>query len=233
MLMRIIDKQYLLTPFYGSRRFSEWLKRQGHNVNRKRVQHLMQKMGITAIYPRLQTSKREPNHKIYPYLLKALKIEEVNQVWSADITYIPMEKGFMYLVAIMDIYSRYLLSWSLSNSLETDFCLEALESSLSNDKPEIFNTDQGVQFTSHRFTEMLEVKEIKISMDGKGRYTDNIFIERLWRALKYEEIYLKNYENGIELYRSLKRYFDFYNHERPHQSLNYMTPSEVYFGQNK
>ena len=227
-LMSLIDRQYLATPFYGSRRVTAWLKIQGHHVNRKRVQRLMRLMGIEAIYRRPNTSKPSPQHKVYPYLLRNLEISKVNQVWASDITYIPMARGFMYLVVIMDWYSRYVLSWRLSNTLDADFCVDALEEALSKAKPEIFNTDQGSQFTSDAFTGMLLEHDIQISMDGKGRYLDNIFVERLWRSVKYEEVYLKAYENVDEAKAGLGTYLDFYNDERPHQSLGYQTPYRVF-----
>jgi putative transposase len=228
-LMRLIDEQYLKTPFYGSRRMVEILKQEGYNVNRKRVQRLMRRMGLEAIYPRPRTSQTNPSHKIYPYLLKDLTIVHSNQVWSTDITYVPMKRGFMYLVAIMDWFSRYILSWKLSNTMDTHFCLEALEAALNNGKPIIFNSDQGSQFTSLEFIRRLETDNIAISMDSKGRALDNIFIERLWRSVKYEDIYIKDYENGYELESGLHQYFELYNNQRPHQSLEYKTPACIYF----
>ncbi len=227
-LMRLIDCQYLARPYYGSRRMTVWLRAQGYGVNRKRVQRVMRLMGIEAIYRRPNTSKPSPQHKVYPYLLRDLKISSVNQVWASDITYIPMAHGFMYLVVIMDWYSRYVLSWRLSNTLDADFCVDALEEALSKAKPEIFNTDQGSQFTSDAFTGMLLEQDIQISMDGKGRYLDNIFVERLWRSVKYEEVYLKAYEGVGEAKSGLGTYLDFYNDERPHQSLEYRTPRQVF-----
>ena len=227
-LMRLMDEQYLQTPFYGWRRMTAWLRRQGYEVNHKRVRRLLLKMGLQAIYPKPKTSQRAPGHKIYPYLLRNLVIERPNQVWSTDITFVPMPHGFMYLVAIIDWFSRYVLAWQLSNTLEADFCLLALEQALATGKPEIFNTDQGSQFTSHRFTSRLEQDNIRISMDGRGRALDNIFIERLWRTVKYENIYLNAYPSVLELDLGLLDYFHFYNHERPHQSLNYLTPNEVH-----
>ena len=197
--MREIDRQYMLTPFYGSRRIVAWLKTQGYQVNRKRVQRLMRTMGLEAIYRRPRTSQPVPGHKVYHYLLRGVEINRVNQAWTADITYIPMAKGFLYVVAIMDWYSRYVLSWRVSNTLEADFCVDALEEALSKGKPEVFNTDQGSQFTSEAFTGLLEQHGVRVSMDGKGRYTDNLFIERLWRSLKYEEVYLKAYTGGSEV----------------------------------
>ena len=198
-LMSLIDRQYLKTPFYGSRRMTAWLKREGHAVNRKRVRRLMRRLGLEAIYRKPNTSKPAAGNKVYPYLLRGLAIDRVNQVWCADITYIPMARGFLYLVAIMDWVSRYVLAWRLSNSLDADFCVDAFEGALARfDEPEIFNTDQGCQFTSTAFTGVLENHDIRISMDGKGRCMDNIFVERLWRSLKYEEVYLKAYDDGTE-----------------------------------
>lgn len=227
-LMRLIDEQYLRTPFYGSRRMREWLKSEGRTLNRKRLQRLMRQMGIAAIYPKPRTTIAGRGHKIYPYLLRNVAVVRVDQVWSTDITYIPLKRGFMYLVAVLDWYSRCVLSWRLSNSLETSFCLEALDESLREGRPEIFNTDQGVQFTSTAFTSRLEQDEVAISMDGRGRALDNVFIERLWRSLKYEDIYLKEYATVDDLYEGLKSYLAFYNGERPHQALEYRTPQEVY-----
>ena len=228
-LMKLIDRQYLATPFYGARKIAAWLKSQSHQVNRKRVRRLMQLMGLKAIYRRPRTSKPAPGHKIYPYLLGGMKITRPNQVWAADITYIPMARGFLYLVAIIDWYSRYVLSWKLSNTLDVDFCIEALEEALKKGKPEIFNTDQGSQFTGEAFTGLLQQHGIRISMDGKGSYNDNLFIERLWRSVKYEEVYLKAYQDGREARIGLGNYFRFYNTERPHQSHGYRTPAEVYY----
>ena len=229
-LMREIDEQYTKTPYFGSRKMTAWLNRQAHHINRKRVQRLMRIMGIAAIYPRPKTSRSHPENRIYPYLLRDLRIMRSNQVWSSDITYIPMKRGFMYLVAVMDLFSRYVLSWEISNTLESDFCVVALENALSSHTPEIFNTDQGVQFTSNDFIKVVESHKVQLSMDGKGRFTDNIFIERLWRSLKYEDIYIKNYDKSLELYRGLHNYFNIYNRERPHQALEYMTPEEVFRG---
>ena len=227
-LMELIDQQYTRTPFYGSPKLTVWLKRQGYEVNHKRVERLMRKMGMQAIYPKPFTSRRDSAHKIYPYLLSGVEVVYPNQVWSADITYIRVKGGFLYLVAIIDWYSRFVLSWRLSNTLEGCFCVEALEAALRRSRPEIFNTDQGAQFTSVRFVSILEDREINVSMDGRGRAMDNIFVERLWRSVKYEEVYLKDYRTGQEAYRGLRRYFEFYNSERFHQSLNYRTPLEVY-----
>ena len=227
-LMKLIDRQYLATPFYGARKIAAWLKSQSHQVNRKRVRRLMQLMGLKAVYRRPRTSKPAPGHKIYPYLLDGLEITRPNQVWAADITYIPMARGFLYLVAIIDWYSRYVLSWRLSNTLDAGFCVEALEEALKNGKPDIFNTDQGAQFTSEAFTGLLQQHGVKISMDGKGSYKDNLFIERLWRSVKYEEVYLKAYQDAREARIGLGNYFRFYNTERPHQTHGYRTPAEVY-----
>jgi len=227
--MKLIDIQYLATPFYGARKIAVEFKRQkGLVVNRKRVRRLMQRMGIRAVYRRPRTSKPAPGHKIYPYLLRDLKITRPNQVWAADITYIPMARGFLYLVAIIDWYSRYVISWRISNTLDADFCVAALEEALSKGTPEIFNTDQGSQFTGESFTRLLKEHGVRISMDGKGSYNDNLFIERLWRTVKYEEVYLKAYEDGREARISLGEYIHFYNTTRPHQSLGYLTPAEVY-----
>lgn len=229
-LMRLIDQQYTRTPFYGSRRVTNWLEREGHRVNRKRVQRLMRKMGLEAIYPRPRLSMAGPEHKVYPYLLRGMEIRRPDHVWSTDITYVPMRQGFMYLVAVMDWHSRYVLSWQLSNTMDMTFCLVALEEALGKGRPEIFNTDQGAQFTSQAFTGRLEEAGVSISMDGRGRFLDNIFVERLWRTVKYEDIYIKGYTTVPELEAGLADYFWFYNHERPHQSLRYQTPAAVYFG---
>jgi putative transposase len=227
-LMRRIDEQYLKTPFYGSRRMAAWLTREGEEVNRKRVKRLMGLMGLEAIHPGPRTTVRNPDHKVYPYLLRGVKVERRDQVWSTDITYIPMYQGFMYLTAVIDWYSRYVLSWSLSNSLDGRFCLEALEEALRQGKPGIFNTDQGVQYPARSFTSRLEAAGVLVSMDGRGRALDNVFVERLWRSLKYEEVYLKDYRSVAELVTGLTNWFRFYNEERPHQSLKYRTPAEVY-----
>ncbi|GAJ11409.1 unnamed protein product, partial [marine sediment metagenome] len=226
--IKLIDRQYLSTPFYGARKIAAWLKSQGQRVNRKRVRRLMQLMGLRAIYRRPRISKPAPGHKIYPYLLNGMNITRPNQVWAADITYIPMAQGFLYLVAIIDWYSRYVLSWRLSNTLDAGFCVEALKEALKKGRPEIFNTDQGAQFTSEAFTGLLEQHGVRISMDGKGSYNDNLFIERLWRTVKYEEVYLKAYQDGRDARISLGNYFRFYNTERPHQALGYRTPAEVF-----
>jgi putative transposase len=227
--MKLIDCQYLITPYYGARKMAVRLKSQGHLVNRKRVRRLMCLMGLKAIYRRPRTSKPAAGHKVHPYLLGGLKITRPNQVWTADITYIPMARGFLYLVAIIDWYSRYVLSWKLSNTLDAGFCVEALEEALRKGRPDIFNTDQGAQFTAEAFIEILEKNDIRISMDGKGSYNDNLFIERLWRTVKYEEVYLKAYQDARDAKINLGNYFHFYNTERPHQSHGYRTPAEVYF----
>lgn len=227
-LMALMDRQYMKTPFYGSRRMRVWLSGQGHPVGRDRTRRLMRLAGLEAVYRRPNTSRPTREHRVYPYLLKGMTIERVNHVWTADITYIPMARGFLYLVAVMDWYSRYVLAWRLSNTLEVGFCVEALEEALSNGKPEIFNTDQGSQFTSAAFTGPLLERGIQVSMDGKGRYLDNIFVERLWRSIKYEEVYLKAYKDGTEARQGIGAYLDFYNHERPHQALGYWTPQEVF-----
>ena len=227
-LMALMDRQYLKTPFYGSRRMKAWLLQQGHLVSRNRVRRLMRLMGLEAIYRRPHTSQPAPGHRVYPYLLKGLEVNRVNQVWATDITYIPMARGFLYLVAIMDWHSRYVLAWKLSNALETDFCVAALEEALAKGRPEIFNTDQGSQFTSEAFTGLLLEQGIQVSMDGKGRYQDNIFVERLWRSVKYEEAYLKAYQTVAEARAGIGAYLEFYNQQRPHQALNYRTPEEVH-----
>ena len=219
LLMRLIDEQYTKTPFYGWPRMTAQLRRQGYAINHKRVQRLMQVMGMQAIYPKHRTSIAAKGHKVYPYLLRNLTITRPNQVWSADITYIRMLRGFMYLVAIIDWYSRYVVAWQLSNTLDGRFCLDALEQSLAQGRPEIFNTDQGVQFTAQAFTSCLEGAGIRVSMDGRGRALDNVFVERLWRSVKYEDIYLHEYATVPELEKGLERYFTFYNYERLHQSL--------------
>lgn len=228
-LMRLIDEQYLQTPFYGVAQMTAWLQRSGYPVNIKRIRRLLRKMGLEAVYPRPDLSKPDKEHTVYPYLLRGVQIREVNHVWSTDITYIPMARGFMYLVAVMDWYSRYVLSWELSNTLETSFCIHALQQALSKyGTPQIFNTDQGSQFTANSFTGVLKDKGIAISMDGKGRATDNAFIERLWRSTKYEYVYLEVPQTVPQLYKGLDRYFDFYNRHRPHSSLDRKTPEEVY-----
>ena len=231
-LMRLIDEQYLQRPFYGSRKMTRWLISKKHEVNRKRVQRLMRQMDLAALYPRRRTSQPGKGHKIYPYLLRDLPIERANQVWATDITYVPMAKGFMYLVAIMDWHSRRVLSWRVSNTLDTEFCVEALEEALQRfGAPQIFNTDQGSQFTSEAFTGVLKAHGIAISMDGKGRWVDNVFVERLWRSVKYEDVYLRAYETPRELREGLHRYFEFYNTRRRHSALDRRTPDAVYFEQ--
>jgi putative transposase len=230
-LMALMDRQYLKTPFYGSRRMKAWLLQQGHLVSRHRVRRLMRLLGLEAIYRRPRTSQPTPGHRVYPYLLKGLEVNRVNQVWSTDITYIPMARGFLYLVAIMDWHSRYLLAWRLSTTMEMDFCMAALEEALAKGRPEIFNTDQGSQFTSEAFTGLLLEQGIQVSMDGKGRYLDNIFVERLWRSVKYEEVYLKAYQTVAEARAGIGSYLEFYNQQRPHQALDYRTPAEVYLSQ--
>jgi len=227
-LMDLIDRQHTKTPFYGSRRLNAWLNLQGHQTNRKRVQRLMKLMGIEAIYPKPKLTRRNEEHKVYPYLLKGVKIENPDHVWSTDITYIKIGNGFVYLTAVIDWYSRYVLSWQLSNSLENTFCIEALEEALAISKPEIFNTDQGCQYTSKNFLKLLTDNSIKVSMDSKGRALDNIFVERLWRTVKYEEVYLKDYQTMKSARSSLKAYFQFYNQERLHKALQYKTPEFIY-----
>ncbi len=228
-VMSFIDRQHIQTPFYGSRKMVVELRKSGYIVNRKRVQRLMKTMGISAISPKRSLSQSNKAHKIYPYLLKDVKIDTPNFVWSTDITYIQLREGFLYLVAIIDWYSRYVLSWRLSNTLDVSFCLEALEEALEKGTPVIFNSDQGSQFTSKDFTQILLDKGIKISMDGRGRVFDNIFIERLWRSVKYENVYLKGYETCEETIDGLCSYFPFYNNQRPHQSLGYKVPHEIHY----
>jgi len=219
-LMNLIDVQYTKTPYYGTRRMCDYLKNLGYKIDRKRVRRLYKLMGIVAIYPKKWLSKPGADHKIYPYLLKGLDINRPNMVWESDITYLRMEHGFMYLVAIIDVYSRYVVAWSISNTLTVGFCTEALKRAISmHGTPEYFNTDQGSQFTSDVFTAVLLKNDIKISMDGKGRYLDNIFVERLWRSVKYEYLYLNLPKDGVELYHGLDEYFTTYNHERPHQTI--------------
>jgi putative transposase len=227
-LMRLLDEQYLRTPFYGSRRMTAWLQQEGHAVNRKRVQRLMRIMGIEGLTPRRSTSKPAKGQRVFPYLLRGVEITHPDHVWSTDITYIPLRGGFVYLTAIMDWYSRYVLAWRLSNRLDGGFCLEALDEALTIGQPEVFNSDQGSQFTSDAFVNRLLNRSVAVSMDGRGRALDNAFIERLWRSLKYEDIYLKEYATADELYEGLLRYFEMYNHERLHQSLDYQTPYSVY-----
>lgn len=228
VLMNLIDEQYTRTPFYGSRKMVVFLREKDYRINRKRIQRLMRKMGIQGICPGPNTSRRRMEHIVYPYLLRGLSIERPNQVWSADITYIRLLHGFAYLIAIMDWYSRFVLAWRLSNSLDTEFCIEALGEALAHGSPEIFNTDQGCQFTSDNFTGMLLAKKIQISMDSRGRALDNIFNERLWRSVKYEDVYPRGYGAMADAYGGLRNYFLFYNHERFHQALQYQTPAQVY-----
>ena len=229
-LMRLIDEQYMTTPFYGSRRMTVWLTHEGHAVNRKRVQRLMQLMDLEAIYPKPRLSLANKEHRKFPYLLRGLSVNRVNQVWSTDITYVPMSRGFMYLVAVIDWHSRYVLSWRLSNSLESSFCMEALEAALELGCPEIFNTDQGVQFTNQLFTGRLEQAGVSISMDGRGRALDNVFVERLWWSVKHEHVYRHDHQTVVSLYRGLDTYLEFFNRKRRHQSLEYETPWDVYHG---
>ena len=228
MLMRLIDEQYTRRPFYGSRRMTISLREQGYTVNRKRVARLMEAMGLEAVYPKPKLSQPGEGHKIYPYLLEGVEVTRINQVWSTDLTYIRMAEGFVYLVAVMDWFSRFVLSWAVSVTMEWDFCVEALKRAFRRGRPEIFNSDQGSQFTSEKFTGELESRGIAVSMDGRGRCLDNIFIERLWRSLKYEEVYLKDYESVAEARAGIARYFQFYNHSRLHQSLGQQTPAAIY-----
>lgn len=228
-LMQQIDRQYTRTPFYGSRRITVWLNGEGYAVNRKRVQRLMRQMGLVGVAPGPQTSRPQPQHTVYPYLLRNLVIDRPNQVWCTDVTYLPVSRGFMFLVAILDWYSRYVLAWMVSNTQDTPFCVEALEQAFTHGCPEIFNSDQGCQFTSTAFTERLKMAGVQISMDGRGRVFDNIFIERLWRTVKYEYLYLSDHRDGLELERGLTTYFRFYNTARPHQALGYRTPEYVHF----
>ena len=230
LLMRLLDEQYTRTPFYGTRKMTEWLATVGHAVNRKRVRRLMEVLGVEAVYPKPKLSQPGQGHRIYPYLLRGATVERVNQVWSTDITYIRMAQGFVYLVAVMDWFSRFVLSWSLSVTMEVEFCVEALRRALRRGRPDIFNSDQGSQFTSEKFTGELAGRQIAISMDGRGRCMDNIFVERLWRSLKYEEVYLKDYASVTEARAGIGRYFQFYNQERLHQSLDYRTPAAIYGG---
>lgn len=232
LLMRELDKQYTETPFYGVLKMTEHLRLQGYQVNVKRVRRLLRKMGLEAVYPKPKLSQSNPEHTVFPYLLRGLPIVRCNQVWSTDVTYIRMRQGFVYLMAIIDWYSRYVLNWALSTTLEADFCIMALNEVLETKQCEIFNTDQGSQFTTHRFTQPLLDKGIKVSMDGRGRALDNIFVERLWRSVKYENIYLNDYQTVNQVYQGLEDYFEFYNHNRLHQSLDYQTPAEVYFKNN-
>jgi putative transposase len=228
-LMRLLDEQYTQTPYYGTRRMTAWLRSQGYQVNRKRVARLLRTMGLETIYPKPHMSQPHPTHRVYPYLLRGVPITRVNQVWSTDITYIRLHGGFVYLVAVMDWFSRYVLSWALSITMDVGFCLEALEHALGVATPDIFNSDQGAQFTSLEFTGRLATAGIQISMDGRGRALDNVFVERLWRTVKYEEVYLKDYATPREATQQLGQFFIHYNEQRQHQSLGYQTPAVVYF----
>jgi putative transposase len=228
--MRLIDRQYTAYPFYGSRRMTVWLQGAGHAVNRKRVQRLMRLMGLEAVYPKPKLSRAGRGHKIYPYLLRDMTIERPDQVWSTDITYVPLACGFMYLAAVIDWYSRYVIAWRLSNTLDGAFCLDMLDEALRLGKPAVFNTDQGVQFTAEAFTGRLLSAGVAVSMDGRGRCLDNVFVERLWRSVKYEDIYLHGYETVPQWRQGLERYFPFYNEQRMHQALDYQTPAAVYRG---
>jgi putative transposase len=228
-VMRMLDEQYLKTPFYGIRRLTRWLKKQGALINRKRVKRLMGLMGWQTLYRKPNTSWKNKEHAIYPYLLKDITIDHKNQAWGIDITYVPMRRGFMYLCAIIDLHTRFIVNWGISNSMTAEWCSRLVEEAVEmHGKPEIINSDQGSQFTSQDYTEMLQSKEIRISMDGKGRAIDNIFIERLWKSVKYECIYLNVFEDGVQLYKGLSSYFDFYNKERLHQALDYETPESLY-----
>jgi putative transposase len=229
-LMELIDRQYTARPFYGSRRMTAWLKSQGHEVNRKRVQRLLGILGLEAIHPRPRRRGDGQAHRVFPYLLRDVAVERPDQVWSADITYLPMRGGFMYLAATIDWFSRYVVAWRLSNTLDGQFCRDMLDEALGRRTPEVFNTDQGVQFTAQAWTDRVERAGVRVSMDGRGRAADNVFVERLWRTVKYEDVYLRGYESVPELERGLRAYFTFYNHERLHQSLGYRTPAEVYGG---
>jgi len=227
-LMREIDAIYLDEPSYGSRSITAVLTNSGWTVNRKRVQRLMRLMNIAGVTPKRSTSRPAPGHRIFPYLLRNVAISHPDQVWSTDITYVPLQNGFVYLTAVMDWYSRYVLSWRLSNRLEGSFCIEALDEALSHSQPEVFNTDQGTQFTSAAFVDRLLDRAVAVSMDGRGRALDNVFIERLWRSVKHQEIYLRDYATAADVEEGLRLYFEKYNHERPHQSLDNLTPAKVY-----
>lgn len=229
IIMHEIDQIFTAHPYYGKRRIRAVLNQKGYSIGIRHIRTLMRKMCLEAIYPKKNTSIPNKSHQVYPYLLKEVKIEKSDQVWSTDITYIRLRNGFVYLVAIIDWHSRYVISFRMSITMEKEFCIEALEEALSKGNPEIFNSDQGSQFTSPEFTEKLTAKKVQISMDGKGRCLDNIFVERLWRSVKYEEVYLKNYATPKEALKGLHQYFHFYNHARPHQSLNYKTPAQIYF----
>jgi putative transposase len=227
-LMRQIDEHYTECPFYGSRRWTAWLQSQGHQVNRKRVRRLMRLMGLEALYPKPRLSVPDRQHEVFPYLLRGVSIDRPDQVWSTDVTYVPLAQGFMYLAAVIDWYSRYVICWRLSNTLDGEFCLEMLDEALGLGKPEVFNTDQGAQFTARPWTARLESAGVAVSMDGKGRCLDNVFVERLWRSVKQEDIYLKCYEGVPALQAGLQAYFPFYNERRLHQALDYRTPAQVY-----
>ena len=232
-LMRLLDEQYTACPFYGSRRMTAWLNRHGEAVNRKRVQRLLRIMGLEAIYPKPKLSASGMGHRVYPYLLRGLTIDRPGQVWSADITYVPLPGGFMYLAATIDWYSRLVVAWRLSNTLDGSFCQDMLEAALATGTPAVFNTDQGVQFTARAFTARVERAGAQVSMDGRGRCLDTVFVERLWRSVKYEDVYLRGYESVPDLERGLAAYFRFYNHERLHQSLGYRTPADVHAGKER
>ena len=228
LFMRLLDEQYFITPFYGVRKLTKWLQQQGYNINKKRVKRLMDLVGWQTIYRKPNTSWKNKAHPVYPYLLRDLKIERSNQVWAIDITYIPMRRGYMYLCAIIDLHTRYVVNWSISNTMTAEWCKSIVEEAVAtHGKPAIINSDQGSQFTSEEYTSLFDA-EMKISMDGKGRCIDNIFIERLWKSVKYECVYLHAFEDGVELYEGLKNYFSFYNNERIHQSLDYKTPVSLY-----
>lgn len=228
LLMRLLDEQYFKTPFYGYRKLTKWLNEKGFSVNKKRVKRLMKLMGWQTLFRKPNTSRKNKEHKVYPYLLKDITVTRMNQAWGIDITYVPMKKGFLYLCAIIDLHTRYVVNWSISNTMTADWVRSIVEEAITlHGKPEIINSDQGSQFTSEEYTSLFD-DEMKISMDGKGRAIDNIFIERLWKSVKYEDIYLHAYEDGVQLYEGLKNYFQFYNHERMHQSLDYKTPASLY-----
>ena len=228
-IMSLIDKEYTKTPFYGSRRLAVVLNQHGHAVNRKRMQRLMRIMGIEAIYPKPKLSLSAKDHKIYPYLLRGVTVERKNHVWSTDFSYVPMQGGFMYFAAVIDWATRYVLSWRISNTMDPSFCIESTREALKSSRPEIFNTDQGSQSTCNTFLSVFEGLNVAISMDGRGRALDNVFVERLWRTVKYEDLYLKDYADGWKPQGGLEKYFQFYNHERPHQALDYQTPASAYF----
>jgi putative transposase len=232
-LVRLLNEQYTAAPFYGIRRMTAWLRSQGYAVNHKHVSRLLRTMGLEAIYAKPRLSRPAEGHTIYPYLLHGVRVNRSNQVWSADITYIRLHAGFIYLVAVMDWFSRYVLTWAVSNTMDVAFCLNALDRALAQGQPEIFNTDQGAQFTAHEFTTRLKEGGIRISMDGRGRALDNVFVERLWRSVKYEEVYVRDYQSAWDARQGLARYFAFYNAERLHQALGYRTPAAVYYGRDR